>query len=477
MQCLQSPSKSQLPSRLSNLVIVVSSVCLVYLLLSLILVGSSKYIDLSSVASGEVYDPTTLEHIVFGIASNENSWPRRKEYVKLWWEPRQMRGCVFLESMPEDTNSYNDNSSLPPVCVSADTSRFRYTFRNGLRSAIRVARVVVETVALNHSNVRWYVFGDDDTVFFPENLVKTLSKYDHGLWYYLGTNSEIYEQNRIFGFEMAFGGAGFAISYPLAKVLAKTFDSCIQRYPHLYGSDSRIYSCMAELGIGLTREPGFHQMDVRGDIFGLLTSHPVTPLVSLHHFDYVNPIFPNMTTLKALELLLRAVKVDSLRILQRTICYDRWFSWTISVSWGYAIEVYGNHVRLPDLLPAQQTFNQWKQGNTLAGVYTFNTRVDQAHPDPCRRPTIFFLDRLEVDSAEGFITSHYKKSYVNCSHDATASPRKLDEIKVLSKKLHLSVNQLRAPRRHCCDVLPSSVGNVMEIGIRECGGEELIHMH
>jgi hypothetical protein len=37
--------------------------------------------------------------------------------------------------------------------------------------------------------------------------------------------------------------------------------------------------------------------------------------------------------------------------------------------------------------------------------------------------------------------------------------------------------QLQAPRRHCCDVLPSSAGQVMEIAIRECKEEELIHIH
>lgn len=169
---------------------------------------------------------------------------------------------MFLESLPPGHQNYTNDTSIPPVCISGDTSRFRYTYRGGLRSAIRVARVVSETVALNHSNVRWYVFGDDDTFFFPENLVKTLSKYDHELWYYIGANSEIYEQNRIFGFGMAFGGAGFAISYPLAKALAKVFDSCIERYPHLYGSDSRISSCLAELGVSLTHEPGFHQVPI-----------------------------------------------------------------------------------------------------------------------------------------------------------------------------------------------------------------------
>lgn len=379
---------------------------------------------------------------------------------------------MFLESPPPDHEPANNDTSLPPVCISEDTSRFRYTYRNGLRSAIRVARVVSETVALNHPDVRWYVFGDDDTVFFPDNLVKTLSKYDHGLWYYIGTHSEIFEQNRFFGFGMAFGGAGFAISSPLAKILAKVFDSCIERYPHLYGSDSRVYSCLAELGVALTHEPGFHQVDVRGDLFGLLAAHPVTPLVSLHHLDHLDPIFPKMTTTKALEHLFEAANVDSQRILQQSICYDRWFSWTISVSWGYAVQIFPNHIFLPEVLHVQQTFQPWKKGKPLAEAYTFNAR--QLHPDPCRRPTIFFFDG--ISSNRDGIKSNYKKSFVNCSNDM-ASPRKVQEIRVFSHKLDLDIKQLQAPRRHCCDVLPSSAGDVMEVAIRECKDEELIYMH
>lgn len=171
-----------------------------------------------------------------------------------------MRGCVFLNSNTTSLDHVDGDDSLPPMCTSGDTTQFRYTYRGGLPSAIRVARVVSETVALNYTNVRWFVFGDDDTVFFPENLVKVLSKYDHNLWYYLGSNSESYTQNKFFSFEMAYGGAGFAISYPLAKVLAKNFDSCMDRYPYLYGSDGRISSFLAELGVSLTKEPGFHQV-------------------------------------------------------------------------------------------------------------------------------------------------------------------------------------------------------------------------
>ncbi|GER53247.1 hypothetical protein STAS_30754 [Striga asiatica] len=360
---------------------------------------------------------TSLDHLVFGIASNDKSWPNRKSYVRLWWRPHLTRGCAFLETNATSTDHSNE---LPPVCVSGDTSRFRYTFRNGLRSAVRVARIVAETVALNHPNVRWFVFGDDDTVFFPENLARTLSKYNHELWYYVGSNSESFTQNKAFSFEMAFGGAGFALSYPLAKVLAKVFDSCLERYPHLYGSDGRVQACVAELG----------------------------------------PIFPNTTHLRALEHLFRAVKVDSQRVVQQTVCYDRWFSWTISVSWGYAVQIFPRHVSLPDALRTQETYVPWRRGG-LNHLYNVDTLG--YHTDPCRRPVVFYMHNVSSSREDGAITSVYRMvGSENCTVDR-ASPRKLEE--------------LQAPRRHCCDVLRSKTETVLEIAIRECGDEELIYMH
>ncbi|PSS05796.1 Beta-1,3-N-acetylglucosaminyltransferase lunatic fringe like [Actinidia chinensis var. chinensis] len=467
-----SPKPRNSFSLLVNLIRIFSFLCIIYLFLTLFLLHSSKFVSFSS--SENVFPPTTIEHVVFGIASNQDSWSKGKDYVKLWWRPDKMRGCVFHEKMPPNTPFQNDSDSLPPMCISEDTARFRYTYRGGPRSSVRIARVVSETVSLNHSNVRWFVFGDDDTVFFPENLVKTLSKYDHELWHYIGTNSEVLTQNKLFSFDMAFGGAGFAISYPLARVLASVFDSCLERYPHIYGSDGRVHACIAELGIGMAHEPGFHQMDIRGNVFGLLAAHPNTPVVSLHNLDQTDPIFPNMTTTEALEHLLHAAKVDPHRLLQQTVCYDRWFSWTFSVSWGYAVQVFGNHVFLPDVLRAQQTFEPWRRGNPLAEAFNFDTR--DHHPDPCRRPTVFFFDRADF-GRDGRIKSSYRRLIIeNCTFD-NFSPKKLEEIRVLSNKLELGIKQLQAPRRHCCDVLPSSAGKVMDIGIRECREDELINMH
>ncbi|KAG0503015.1 hypothetical protein HPP92_003087 [Vanilla planifolia] len=73
-------------------------------------------------------------------------------------------------------------------------------------------------------------------------------------------------------------------------------DRCIHRYPALYGSDDRIQACMAELGVPLTHHPGFHQFDVYGNLLGLLAAHPIAPLLTLHHLDVVETIFPDSRT-------------------------------------------------------------------------------------------------------------------------------------------------------------------------------------
>ncbi|CAI9104621.1 OLC1v1003327C1 [Oldenlandia corymbosa var. corymbosa] len=467
---LKENSTSHPPSRFIHCLIVSSFIISgIYFLLSLGLIPDAVHhchYRYSANSVQNLASPTSLEHIVFGIAGSGKTWSRRKEYVSLWWRPGIMKGCVFLEQMPpKNATSPSENedhvSDLPPICISADTSGIPYDKKRVSSSTVRVVRVVSETVALNYdNNVRWFVFGDDDTFFFPDNLVKTLQKYDHGLWYYIGASSEFFQANKGNSFEMAFGGGGFALSYPLAKVLAKVLDSCQKRFHWFPTSDKRLYACLTELGISLTHEPGFHQVDVKGDIFGLLSAHAIRPLVTLHHMDAVDPIFPNMTTLEAVQHLMSAAKVDSERILQQTVCYDKSFSSTISVSWGYAIQWVGSNVFLSDIVRAPATWDQRR---------TVNFDVQQFyHPDPCSRPTVFFFD--SVSSNGDKTTSIYKIMYRNCTR-----LNKIDEIRVFSKKLDLSFKQ--APRRQCCDVFRSSAdATVIDVGLKECGAEETIQM-
>jgi hypothetical protein len=144
-----------------------------------------------------------------------------------------------------------------------------------------------------------------------------------------------------------------------------------------------------------------------------------------------------MTTLKSLQHLFEAANVDSQRILQQTVCYEKQFSRTISVSWGYAVQVFQNNVLLPDVLRVQQTFKPWKENHVLAGVYTFSIR--EIHHDPCKRPKIFYLDN--VSSGKDGTVSSYTKSYQNCPNDKTSS-KNLEVIKVVTNKLDLDSKQV-----------------------------------
>lgn len=170
-----------------------------------------------------------------------------------------MRGIVWLDTAVPTSAGDED---LPPIKISGDTSQFKYTNKQGHRSALRISRIVSETLRLGLPDVKWFVMGDDDTVFVTENLLCVLNRYDHREYYYVGSLSESHLQNIYFSYGMAYGGGGFAISYPLAVALEGMQDRCMRRYPGLYGSDDRMQACMAELGVPLTKELGFHQVSV-----------------------------------------------------------------------------------------------------------------------------------------------------------------------------------------------------------------------
>ncbi|GFQ06523.1 beta-1 3-n-acetylglucosaminyltransferase lunatic fringe [Phtheirospermum japonicum] len=335
-------------------------------------------------------EKTNISHILFGMGGSAKTWILRRHYSELWWQPNVTRGFVWLDQKPSKWLQYLRPVISPDYKVSADTARFKYTCRDGPRSAVRIARIVKESFELGLENVRWFVMGDDDTVFFTENLVNVLSKYDHEQMYYIGSNSESVQQNMLHSYRMAYGGAGFAISYPLAAELVRILDGCINRYAEFYGSDQKIGECMNEIGVPLTKELGFHQLDIRGNASSLLSTHPLAPLVSLHHLDYVEPLFPDMNRFDSVRKLMSAYKSDPSRALQQSFCYDLTRNWSISVSWGYAVQLYPFLVRPDELNTPFQTFITYAKAN---GPFMFNTRAFK--PDPCKMPIDFYFDGVE----------------------------------------------------------------------------------
>ncbi|KAL5215943.1 hypothetical protein ABZP36_007344 [Zizania latifolia] len=404
---------------------------------------------------------TTLQHVVFGIAASSQFWDKRKEYIQVWWRPRGgMRGYVWLDREVRESNMSTARTGLPAIRISSDTSGFLYTHRRGHRSAIRISRIVSETFRLGLPGVRWFVMGDDDTVFFPDNLLTVLNKFDHRQPYYIGSLSESHLQNIYFSYGMAYGGGGFAISRPLAEALARMQDGCIRRYPALYGSDDRIQACMAELGVPLTRHPGFHQYDVYGDLLGLLAAHPVAPIVTLHHLDVVQPLFPDARSRPAAvrRLFDGPIRLDPAGIMQQSICYDSANRWTVSVAWGFAVLVTRGVMSPREMeMPARTFLNWYRRADYTA--YAFNTRP--LARSPCQKPAVYYLSsapRTAVRGEETTVTRYERWRRANetrpaCRWNIADPDAHLDHIVVL-KKPDLGLWD-RSPRRNCCRVLSS----------------------
>ncbi|KAJ4801305.1 transferring glycosyl group transferase (DUF604) [Rhynchospora pubera] len=415
------------------------------------------------------FTQTGLQHIVFGIAASTRLWDKRKEYIKVWWQPNRMRGFVWLDKPIGEFNS-TVPLGLPMLRVSSDTSRFLYKHRQGHRSAIRLSRIVAETHRLSLPNVRWYVMGDEDTVFVPDNLVRTLAKFDHRQMYYIGSNSESHLQNIYFSYNMAFGGGGFAISRPLAEALASMQDGCLNRYPALYGSDDRIHACMAELGVPLTRHPGFHQYDVYGDLLGLLLAHPVAPLISLHHLNVVRPIFPNSSTqaVALKKLFAGPVRLDSASVMQQSICYDNVNQLTVSLSWGFAVQVVRGIMSPREMEMPIRTFLNWYRRADYT-AYTFNSRP--VARNPCQKPYVYYMSEARFDAAKRTTVTRYDLNNTDrpaCQWKMFDPAEMLDHI-IVYKKPDPGLWD-RSPRRNCCRILATPGGDQssMHIDVGVC---------
>lgn len=216
-------------------------------------------IFLTNTTSSPTTPPTNISHLVFGIVGSMNTWKHKKFYSEAWWRPNVTRGYLFLDRAP--TSEFLPwPSSAPPFRVNENITTKKIYHKLSSPSQVRIVRTILETFREGDEDVRWYVMADDDTVFVVDNLVEVLKKYDHTKYFYIGTNSECVKSNFDFSFEMAFGGAGYALSYPLAEKVAAKLDGCLERYPKLWVSDFMLYSCLADLGVALTHYTGFHQV-------------------------------------------------------------------------------------------------------------------------------------------------------------------------------------------------------------------------
>lgn len=413
--------------------------------------------------------PTNISHILFGLGGSVATWKERSPYSSIWWVRNETRGHIWLDARPGPGIA---EGNVPRHKISSpEWKRFKFS---SSRSAVRIARIVKDSFKLRERNVRWFVMGDDDTVFFTHNLVTVLSRYDHNQMWYIGGNSESVEQDVMHAYDMAFGGGGFAISYPLAERLVSVLDGCLDRYFFFYGSDQRIWACIAEIGVRLTIESGFHQFDIRGSPYGIMSAHSQAPLVSLHHLDYLDPLFPNQTKMDSVKTLHTAYRTDPSRILQHTFFHDRSRKWSISVAWGYTVQLYTTLLPAMELRRPLQTFKTWRSWSD--GPFAFNTRpIGQ---DPCSLPIVFMFEGVVELGQRGTLTIYTRvdtlpQNTCNATRYARAMP--VQRITVSSLKMDHDY-WTKERRRQCCQYINNGKikNGSLQIRIRRCRRAETI---
>lgn len=152
----------------------------------------------------------------------------------------------------------------------------------------------------------------------------------------------------------------------------------------------------------------------------------------MHHLDVVEPIFPNVTRVQALRWLMVPMKLDSAGLMQQSICYDKSKSWTISVSWGFAVQIFRGVFSPREIEMPSRTFLNWYRKADYT-AYAFNTRP--VTRNPCQKPFVFYLSKARLDSSLDQTVSEYARHRV--PHPACkwkmADPANLDTIVVYKK--------------------------------------------
>ncbi|KAM3202515.1 hypothetical protein P3L10_030139 [Capsicum annuum] len=413
---------------------------------------------------------TNISHLVFGLLGSEEAWHHRKPYIESWWRPNVTIGLLLLDVPPQGEDLLPWSLNSPPYRLSDDVPKLVNETNHVDPRVLRMVHGIMEVVREAHEGVRWVIMGDDDSIFFVDNMVDILGQYDHTKYYYFGGHSEFIIANSFFSFHQAFGGAGIILSYPLAKAFAENVMSCLKRYAHYKSADKTTMSCTADIGVNLSPLQGMHQIDLRGDLTGFLSSHPKSLLMSLHHFDTVEPIFPSMDRAQSAYHLQNAAKFDQSRMLQQTICFKRANNWTFSVSWGYSAHIYENIMPRSLIKNPIETFKPW--GNiTFPPHYLFDTR--NFSWDPCEAPHMYFLQSI-VKTRRNKILTKYTRAWPRgigvCLHAEKYPAEYVNEIHVYSP----ATKRIQIDRCECCDIIHKAGSFKAAIKYRECGINEII---
>ena len=226
-----------------------------------------------------------VSNMAFGIISSAATVSQRLQLLKLWWLPGA-QGCLSLDKHVSATTL---GHLLPPgldVCGVPWHIQKKAWMKQGVKGRGLHRGAILHLILHGRFALKkWYVVGDDDTLFNPLALAQYLSAYDASLSWYFGGRSEMMDTRNHIGWDMAFGGGGIVLSGGFMLGFGEALERCFDDAPWFGapGGDWVLAKCVGRLGVPLTQGGGFHQFDEGGPnmIRDAIERHPVAPFLSV----------------------------------------------------------------------------------------------------------------------------------------------------------------------------------------------------
>ncbi|ORZ41091.1 hypothetical protein BCR44DRAFT_51938 [Catenaria anguillulae PL171] len=301
--------------------------------------------------------PLDLSHLQFGVSGNAKAFDRIALASQTWGRNPNVQWTVFWTEADDPNGMHGDHSYLLdgfkaltgryPVVMRGDPAHPDRTMN---RKWFKMLSFLYER---SPKETKWFVMGDDDTVWFPRVLLASLQALPvdplkESL--YLGDLSEAHKAVKTFGKTMAFGGGGAVISRALAQRIHLRHRWCLDELPDHHG-DGLLRTCIEKVtamdgqgNVTLTRMPIFNQIDLKpwlndGRLYLTSRLSRAAP-ASLHHPDSLPSLMadsPNkLLALYNLWHILANVPVE--------LMFRRFF---IHIeSRGTAVVTFGLHVRI-----------------------------------------------------------------------------------------------------------------------------------
>ncbi|CAF0957707.1 unnamed protein product [Rotaria sordida] len=300
-----------------------------------------------------------IEQIYFTFTTNTQRIRETIHHVKFWATRQDIRCLIIFESKDlQSKNSikqYLANKGISCKIQTSNITRYEERYLELIQQAWYSSNT---SSYINMKTIKWFAFGDDDTIWFLNNLLQTLQQYNASNLIYLGNISDKLKAVQYHGTDFAYGGGGFLLSRPLTLRAVQHNKDC-QRYVKLFGGDEMIGKCITEvLKINLTSNKNFHQMDHDGNMDGYLESG-IEGLVSLHHmFSYWEPFSEEHTIgpHETMYLLKLAYQTFDNNFLKRYVRLDHQTNRTFLLTMGYSFSLFNRILTYEELMKVEKTW-------------------------------------------------------------------------------------------------------------------------